>query len=50
MNKERPVEILSDLIDTANMVINEMVVTDNKDERYELALIFRKAFKEFIEG
>ena len=44
------IEIVEELIDTACKVINEMVVTDSKDERYELALMFRAALSEFTEG
>ena len=50
MSKERPIEILEELLDEVHMIVNEMVITTDMDERYELALKFRKVYKEFIEG
>lgn len=44
------IELFEELMDMASMLLNEMVVTDNRDERYELALQFKEAKAEFLGG
>jgi hypothetical protein len=38
----KTVQDLAELLNTASMIINEMVVTESRDERWELAASFRK--------
>ena len=42
------IELFEELMDMASMLLSEMVVTDNRDERYELMLQFKEAKAEYL--
>lgn len=42
------IELFEELMDMASMLLSEMVVTENRDERYELMLQFKEAKAEFL--
>ena len=44
------VQDLAELLNTASRIINEMVVTESRHERWELAASFRKIRSSFIGG
>ena len=43
-------DVLAEVVNSASKIINEMVITEDRDERYKLAVAFKQLRQSMSEG